>query len=161
MKKFIYILIIGLTIFFGASWGVNKILNSEAGQPSVKTEVSAAARQPLSQVQGGDYQILLDDQAKVEVAVTPKTLGISQEKNVFTVVFDTHSVELDFDFTKIIALKDDLGNQYQALTWTGNRGWHHVSGDIIFPKINPSAEKVELIVVGVAGVDRKFSWQLK
>ncbi len=108
-----------------------------------------------------EYQTQTDSQADVTVEVTPKQLDIGKEKNIFTVSLNTHSVELDFDFTKIMILKDDLDSVYPATEWTGNRGWHHVNGDIIFPKINEQASSVELQINGINGVDRNFKWTLK
>lgn len=161
MKKAIFIFFIGILIFLGVYVLVNKIANKETSQAANKPGLATANKQPpASQAENG-YQLQLDSQASVEVEITPKALGASEEKNIFAVALNTHSVELDFDFTSIISLKDDLGKEYEALEWTGNRGWHHVSGDIIFPKLDTSAKRVELIVVGVGGVDRKFAWELK
>lgn len=96
----------------------------------------------------------------VTVDIEPITLGVAEEKNVFSVAFNTHSVELDFDFTKIIVLEDDLGNTYRALEWTGNRGWHHVSGDIIFSSISKDTKQVTLTVTEIEGLSKSFQWDI-
>ncbi len=96
----------------------------------------------------------------VTVDVEPKILDVKSENNVFSVAFNTHSVELDFDFTKIITLEDDLGNLYEALEWTGNSGWHHVSGDIIFPKISNGAQKVSLTINSIEDLSQIFEWTI-
>lgn len=113
----------------------------------------------LTQTDSNQYQTQTDSQSSVTIDVTPKQLG-AEEKNIFTVSLNTHSVELDFDFTKIMVLKDDLGNLYSALEWTGSRGGHHLSGDIIFPEINKQAKNIELQINGIGGVNRVFKWGL-
>ncbi len=130
-------------------------------QPSNKTYRNSGTLTQFDSTRSSKYQAQTDNQARVTVDVIPKQLGVKEEKNVFAVSLNTHSVELDFDFTKIMILKDDLNNVYPAIEWTGNRGWHHVSGDIIFPKINQQAKSVELQIKGINGVDRLFRWELK
>ncbi len=97
---------------------------------------------------------------EVEIDVEPEQLGKTEANNIFTVALNTHSVELDFDFTNIITLEDNLGNTYQALEWTGNSGWHHVSGDIIFPPLNKDANAVTLTVDEIEGLIRTFNWDV-
>ncbi len=96
----------------------------------------------------------------VSVEVIPQTVAHGEDQTVFTVYFNTHSVELDFDFTDIIQLRDDQGNTYDALEWTGNRGWHHVSGNIVFPALMPGANSVTLTVTTIENLTREFTWQL-
>lgn len=106
------------------------------------------------------YQAQTDSQASVTVDAIPKQLGIEEKQNIFRVALNTHSVELDYNFTEVIFLKDDLGNSYQAIEWTGGSGWHHLNGDIIFPAIDQQAASVELEILGVGGVNRVFNWDL-
>lgn len=106
------------------------------------------------------YQTQSDSQASVTIDVTPKQLGTKKERNIFSVSLNTHSVDLDFDFAKIMILSDDLGNIYPALEWTGGSGSHHLGGDIIFPKINPRAKQVKLQINSINGVTRNFEWSL-
>jgi hypothetical protein len=142
---------------------------SRMSEQTSKQQISSIENIDKQQIQAGastgltskKYQAQTKNQAEVTIEVEPKQLGIGEEKNIFTVNFNTHSVELDFDFTKIIILRDNFGNSYSALEWTGNRGWHHVNGDIIFPKINGQASSVELQINGINEVDRNFKWILK
>lgn len=106
------------------------------------------------------YTSKTDDQARVTVDVIPTILGVNESQNIFEVSFNTHSVEMDYNFSKTIILKDNLGNVYEALQWTGNRGGHHISGDIIFLALNSQASSVEININGVGGVDRIFKWDL-
>ena len=107
------------------------------------------------------YQPQSKDLAGVTVEAMPKQLGAAQEKNIFSVKLNTHSVELDFDFKKIMVLKDDLGNAYRALDWSGGRGGHHLNGEIVFPALNPGASNIKLIIDGIGGVVGTFDWNLK
>lgn len=106
------------------------------------------------------YETKSDNQANVDIEVTPQTLGFNNQENVFEVKFDTHSVDLDFDFTKIMVLTDNLGNQYPALKWEGGSGGHHLTGKIVFPKLKSGAQKIILKISGIGGVERNFNWDL-
>lgn len=106
------------------------------------------------------YAMQSDSKASVTVDVAPSELGINKLQNIFDISFNTHSVEMDYDFSKVIVLKDNMGNTYEALEWTGGQGGHHVSGDIIFSAIDVQASSIEIDVLGVGGVDRKFRWHL-
>lgn len=107
------------------------------------------------------YETQTKDQASVTIDITPKQLGIKEDENIFTIALNTHSVELDSNFSEIMVLKDDLGNLYSAIEWTGNKGGHHISGDIIFPQIDKQAKSITLQINGINQVDRIFKWILK
>ena len=109
--------------------------------------------QPISETKS-------DSQGNVTVEVTPEKLGLNEPQNIFEVKLNTHSVDLDFDFVKIIVLVDDLGNIYQAQRWEGEQGGHHLTGRIIFPKINNQAQKAVLKISQIGGVEKTFNWNL-
>lgn len=90
----------------------------------------------------------------VLVEVTP----LSSTK--YQISLNTHSVDLDLDFTKIIKLKDDLGNMYEALYWSGSSGGHHLSGEVTFPKITDQARGVTIIISDIEGEVLNFEWML-
>ncbi|MBI4037036.1 hypothetical protein HY385_01290 [Candidatus Daviesbacteria bacterium] len=98
------------------------------------------------------------DENAVVVEVTPKVLSDNQPAS-FQMAFDTHSVPLEFDLLKVSKLTDDQGNIYQPVSWSGGSGGHHLSGILTFPKIG-NVKSIELIVTGVAGVDRIFKWEI-
>lgn len=98
-------------------------------------------------------------EGNVAVKVTPKTL-ISGLQVVFEIIFDTHSVELNYDVMKIARLTDNMGNTYQPLSWTGGKGGHHIEGVLTFPSIVGSTKKVNLTISGIDNQDRVFSWNL-
>lgn len=101
-----------------------------------------------------------DSQGNVVVEVTPEKLGLNEPQNIFEVKLNTHSVDLDFDFEKIMVLMDDLGNQYQAVRWEGEKGGHHLEGKIVFPQLKAGGQKVTLKMAQIGGVERSFSWDL-
>lgn len=105
-----------------------------------------------------EFTVQTDDQREVSVSVKPVNLEAGKEA-IFEVTFETHSVPLDFDLAKIAKLTDDSGNTYQPVSWTGGTGGHHLSGNLSFPKIS-KAKSVELLIPGVANIDRKFKFPL-
>jgi len=127
---------------------------------NIKPDDSNIANEQTEAVLDSGYQSLVDEQAAVTVDITPKVLALGQERNIFAVAFNTHSVPMDYDFSQVIILRDDLDNVYSAQEWTGGRGGHHVSGEVIFPALDPQASAVEIDIVGVGGVDRVFKWQI-
>lgn len=162
-KKTIYFILVGFFIVAGiaatiisnpgneASSSGSDVVNS--GNSSINTTNSLAINSTPSRQKTATM-------GAVTVDVEPKTLDLKAEKNIFSVAFNTHSVELDFDFTEIITLIDDLGNTYKALEWTGNRGWHHVSGNIVFPSISDKASQVILTVNEIEGLSQSFKWDV-
>ncbi|KKS70857.1 hypothetical protein A3A14_03525 [Candidatus Daviesbacteria bacterium RIFCSPLOWO2_01_FULL_43_38] len=100
-----------------------------------------------------------DGQGEVSVEVTPKILEVGKEVT-FQVTFTTHSVELDKDLVKVSKLTDDQGNEYLPVSWSGGTGGHHLSGELIFPKITENAKSAELQVSGFGGAERVFKWEL-
>jgi hypothetical protein len=86
---------------------------------------------------------------------------------VFTVVMDTHAVDLDgYDLKQLAALRIDGGREVQPAGWDAPKGGHHREGTLAFPAtangrplIAPGTRTVELVIRGVAGVpERVFRW---
>ncbi len=94
------------------------------------------------------------------VVVTPLELGAG-EPAVFQLVFDTHSVDLDFDVAAAAKLTDDQGTTFGASAWSGDPpGGHHRKGTLTFPKTIGQAISVTLTLRGIAGVkERTFRWE--
>lgn len=157
MKK----LIIPVFLIITALLIVGYILFMRNGAKQNEFSETAAGLNSQISISNDQYQSRTDDRAEVTVEVTPKQLGTSQKNNIFSVSLNTHSVDLNFDFTRIIILKDDLDNVYQALGWSGGRDGHHLSGDIIFPALKPEAVAVELVINNINGIARTFAWDLK
>jgi len=161
MKKAIIIFISSILIFAATLAVANIMTNKKAGPVKTTASETAISQQTSVSQSSNGYQPQTDSQASVDIEVTPKALGVSEEKNIFSVTLNTHTVQLDFDFAKIMTLKDDSGKAYQALKWTGESGSHHLSGDIIFPKLQQPTKKITILIDGVGGVNRQFIWELK
>ncbi|MDZ7587097.1 MAG: hypothetical protein U0946_05025 [Patescibacteria group bacterium] len=95
----------------------------------------------------------------VEVEVTPKTLTKGKEA-IFKVVLDTHSVNLNYDYKKIITLTDNLGKNYKALKWSGENSGHHLSGDLTFEPFNNQAKSLMLTLDGIDNQKAQFEFAL-
>lgn len=87
---------------------------------------------------------------------------------VFTIVMDTHAVDLDgYDLARIAALRVDGGPELAPIGWDAPAGGHHREGTLTFPTeqggnsvIGVKTRTVELIVRGVAGVpERVLTWE--
>ncbi len=99
------------------------------------------------------FQTLTNNQNNVEFKVTP--LSTSE----FQIAMDTHSVDLDFDLTKISILYDNLGNEYKPIKWEGSEpGGHHRSGVLKFSSLNKNAKSIKLVFNDSA--TREFKWNL-
>lgn len=117
----------------------------------------------LPQNSASAYETKTDSQAEVNVTVTPLDLGAGSAQWKFDVGFNTHSVELNQDPSKVSVLVDDQGKQYQPVSWQGpGSGGHHREGQLIFNPINPRPKNVTLKILGLAGINsRDFTWTLK
>lgn len=101
-----------------------------------------------------NFQTLTSDENNVEFHVTPLA------PNEFQIAIDTHSVDLDFDLTKISTLHDNFGKDYYPMEWEGSEpGGHHRNGILRFPKINANARSIKLIIKD--STRREFEWSLK
>ncbi len=74
----------------------------------------------------------------VDVEARPKKLRKGDEM-IFTLTLDKHSIDLSYDYLNIAVAVDDNGVMYKPVSWTGGREGHHVSGDLIFDKLNKKA----------------------
>ncbi|MCL4303991.1 MAG: hypothetical protein KJ077_50370 [Anaerolineae bacterium] len=104
-----------------------------------------------------------NDEQSVTVEVTPLNLATGAASLDFTVVFDTHSVQLNFDPAALSVLRDDAGREYPVLAWEENASGsgHHKSGLLRFKAPEQAPKFVEVIVRDVADVpERVFRWDL-
>jgi hypothetical protein len=102
-----------------------------------------------------------DSEGSVSVAVTPA--GSAAGTLIFDVAMNTHSVELDYDMTKIATLRDDQGQTYTVKDWNGASGGHHRQGTLTFVAPSGAAPRsLELNLAGISGVpSRLFKWAVK
>lgn len=88
----------------------------------------------------------------------------------FTVVMDTHAVDLDgYDLGQLAVLRTDQGQEMHPAAWVAPKGGHHREGQLTFPAIaadggpliGPGTRAIELVLRDVAGVpERIFRWTL-
>lgn len=102
-----------------------------------------------------------------QVKVTVTRQGTAADPR-FTVVLDTHAIDLDgYDLRQLAVLRTEDGREVQPLTWDAPKGGHHREGTLVFPAtapdgtplIVPTTRTIELIMRDIAGVpERSFRW---
>lgn len=122
-------------------------------------------------VQGTQSEVVIEDNnvpsletkvkkaGAVDIEATPIQLEPGK-KVVIELSLNTHSVELDYDYTKISYLEDNLGNKYKALKWSGEAGGHHLGGTLSFEKLQQNAKSAVLKISGIDDQDVLFEWEL-
>jgi hypothetical protein len=116
--------------------------------------------------------ILTNGEGAVTIAITylNPIEKVEGDQLAFKVQMDTHSVNLDhYRIDVLTILRDDKGNEYEALGWVSPRGrGHHRSGVVKFsnkntfgrPIIDPQTKYIEVIIKGVNGIpQRVFKWE--
>lgn len=108
------------------------------------------------------YKTQTNEGGNVTVAVTPRALAAG-EPAVFQLVFDTHSVDLDFDVAAAAELRDDQGRTYGVAAWNGDPpGGHHRKGVLSFPTSLGQRTGITLTLTNIASIkERTFIWKLK
>lgn len=105
------------------------------------------------------YQSQVSRFGAVEVEVIPKNLRVGEEI-VFELSLNTHSVELDYEYTSIASLRDNLGDNYKTLNWDGGKSGHHVNGQLTFESLKDGVESVSLELYGIDNQTNIFTWEL-
>lgn len=85
---------------------------------------------------------------------------------IFNVAMNTHSVDLDgYDLGELAVLRDDVGNEYQPVSWDSAPGGHHRQGRLIFPLPasmgQGQVKYVEIVIEDVADIEEMvLRWEL-
>lgn len=108
------------------------------------------------------FDVQTSDENRVRVDVKPITLAAGSPA-VFEVRLNTHSVDLDYDLTKLCLLQDDQGRTYKVLSWKGSPpGGHHRKGILDFTELQGTPQSIKLIIKDVADIpERSFEWEIK
>jgi hypothetical protein len=158
MKKFIGITVLALLGLILAA------CNSPTSPTSIAaTPLPAATQANTASANTGADLVQVNDEAMVTVEVTPLNLADKSAATLnFTVVLNTHSVDLSYDYTSIASLNNDVGDKVQAIKWDGpTSGGHHVSGTLSFPALKNRGQTLTVSLSGIAGVpERKFTWKV-
>lgn len=125
----------------------SSILAAVFGVFAITKDIYATPESQIKQVGG------------VEVEVVPKQLNRGSQM-IFTISLNNHSLDLNYDYTKISMVVDSDGNIYKPLNWNGGVGGHHVSGDLIFDKLSDKAVSVGLNIKGIDNQNTVFEWKL-
>ena len=104
----------------------------------------------------------VSDAGRVVIEVRPLNLDRPEDTLHFQVAMNTHSVELNYDLTRLAVLRTDRGDEVTPVLWDGARGGHHVNGTLYFPAMDmKDVQWTELVIRDVAGVpERTFRWEL-
>ena len=141
------VIVFGVFLFKGAK-------DNESSVQGVETQASVVDERTTDTL-GSQTKSM----GAVEVEVTPTNVKPGSNM-VFDVSLNTHSVELDYDYTEIAHIEDDFGNKYKATEWTGEKGGHHLGGTLSFDALEQQANKVSLTFSGIDSQDATFEWQL-
>jgi len=98
----------------------------------------------------------------VTVKVTPKSNGSPGSKWEFSIVLETHSVDLSDDLTQSATLTTSDGRTFKPVSWIGAApGGHHRQGVLAFDVPAPQPSAVELSITRPGEPDpRTFRWKL-
>ncbi len=118
------------------------------------------SNQPSRQENTQKWETKTDDQASVNIVVTPTDLSQQSPEWKFDIGMNTHSVELNQDMTQVAVLVGDDNKEYKPTKWEGPTGGHHREGILSFAPIAPYPQHPTLIIKGIGDVDRTFSWTL-
>jgi hypothetical protein len=119
---------------------------------------------PAATVPGAATQINEGGQVTLKATWQGRSAG-----PVFTVVMDTHAVDLDgYDLTQLAILRIDGAREMLPVGWDAPKGGHHRQGTLTFPPmaagrplIGSDTRTIELVIRDVAGVpERIFRWTL-
>jgi len=143
---FFILLILAGAIIFGFTVKRNQ------PQPEKAISVEGTNTEQLSTLQTQTKTI-----GAIEVEVTP--ISVEPGKDIiFELVMNNHSVDLDYDYTKIVALTDDQGNSLKPTQWTGNTSGHHIKGELVFSALPERTKELTLTLDGVDNKKETFTW---
>jgi hypothetical protein len=100
----------------------------------------------------------------VQVTVQPTDLQSAEWS--FSVVMNTHSVDLPKDLMQSATLTDGSGNKIASLRWVdgalSSMPDHHHSGTLVFSAPASKPQSIILVISNVGGIPtRTFSWNLE
>lgn len=131
--------------------------SENASVEGVKTQ---SQDQKYVQVQANSLTSQTKQMGVVSVEITPIKLELGQDM-AFEMALNNHSIDLSYDFMGLVTAKDDKGNIYKPVNWTGNSGGHHVRGEMQFQALNENAKEIGLTVKGVDDQEATYEWSIE
>ena len=126
--------------------------------------LALAATPPAAMAQAGPAATATQSSIErgVTVKVTLKSIGSAERAWEFSVVLDSHSVDLSDDLMQGATLSTDDGRTLKPARWTGAApGGHHREGVLSFDVPAPQPRAVELRIARPGeSAPRSFRWQL-
>jgi hypothetical protein len=141
-------------------------------RPSVQAIVAALTESSGSDDAGAETggEVRTSEGGKVSVQVIWENAGVAGGPLSFSVVMDTHSVDLDgYDLGRLAVLRNDRGQEVKPEQWDSAPGGHHRTGMLLFsgkdsagnPVLGPEVKALELLIRDVAGVkERVLRWEV-
>jgi len=162
-KLWIILSLVALGFILAACGGSTGSAPSSGASESNPADAAASAPAPDQAARPAANTLQFNDEAAVRVEVTPLNLDDPSAATIdFQIAMDTHSVDLNYDLTKIATLSSDAGEEAQPVKWDGpSGGGHHVSGVLSFPLLRARGPSVTLVLRGIADVpERTFVWDV-
>lgn len=164
MKRYIVLAVLSLVLLAGCGRqrGPSPVEAPAATKGSRNAAAASSATDASSDQSVPAYPARVSDAGRVVIEVRPLNLDRPEDTLHFQVAMNTHSVELDYDLTRLAVLRTDRGDEVTPLRWDGEQAGHHVNGTLYFPAMDlKDAQWAELVIREVAGVpERTFRWEL-
>ncbi len=163
-------LTLSLAFLLAACNGQTSLLPESASAAEIKPTIVVVAQQEIESLPDSlpapwaEDDGRIDKQGAVEVEIVPLNPNSPNQTLDFSVVLNTHSVDLNMDLAALATLETDAGFNVQATTWDAPRGGHHVTGILSFPASvdgTPLLEGVSKMIITIIDVDapeRVFVW---
>ncbi len=136
------------------------VIQSFGGKTEKKVLGKAKEQEVVSKVaENSGLQSQLKEMGAVTLELTPVQLETNKEV-LFNLELNTHSVELDYDYTKIIKMYDQNRDEYLVKEWTGEAGGHHLSGQVVFAELKDTVTSVTIEIEGIDNQSGSFNWKL-
>lgn len=154
--KLAYVIIISVVVFGGVFWYISSPKSFTVAIPNILTGDVSKSR---TRVDSSSFQPIVKKAGAVDVEAT--LMQVVPENAIrIKLTLDTHSVNLDFDYARIAKLTDESGRMYTFREWTGERGGHHVSGELVFEPLSSRPKELALTLTDIEGESLEYKWIL-
>jgi hypothetical protein len=113
----------------------------------------------ISVTEGAQIKSQIRTVGEIEIEVVPKSITPGKEM-VFTLTLDNHIIDLDYDLVQMTVAVDQSGRIYTPVDWTGGRGGHHLTGDLVFAELSQEARQIGLNIRSINNQNVLFDWEI-